>query len=185
MKKNHLFLAAAVSAFVLGMTGCANTTSNQTSTGTSSVTEEQSIRDTEEVSDTQSASETNDESVTQSASDADENTYSSDTETMTVKCDGSAAYLLDPESLDPDYDGSYFLTKWFGDGSVESMKDAAIEAIEDGRITLDGEVLPAGSSDEALESFDRLNSALCVKGTLIKVTSTNGAATLEITQPQE
>lgn len=57
---------------------------------------------------------------------------------ITVFCDGSAGYKLEPEARDADYDGEFFFVKYFGEDVTAGVRDL----VEKGGVTVNGAAVP-------------------------------------------
>ena len=90
-----------------------------------------------------------------------------DTETVTVFCDGSAAYKVEPEMRDADFSGEFFFAKYFG----EDIK-AGMQALLDA-----GGVTANGFPMEGERAMDDLTQDLKAAGTQVTLTVEDGAVT--------
>lgn len=101
-------------------------------------------------------------------------------ESLTFKTDGTAAYMLDPEAMEEGYSGECKLSRWFGDGTAESMIYAAMEMIANGNASINGEVLPGSTESEVTDSFIILNEKLSEEGKFVNIEVTNDVVKMDV-----
>jgi hypothetical protein len=70
---------------------------------------------------------------------------------LNLVCDGTAGYKLEAEERDSDFDGNYVFAQYFQGGTQEDMIDGIKGLIADGKVQINGFVLPGSLSDMELD----------------------------------